>query len=493
MYYAFDVIPYNESFKIIDVAGTAGSGIGKLRDAYGRSGAKIRAKKLVSKFGDLSRGKTVIFAHEHPRVYLPHGRAVEAEDLFRQNSGWKPVLHWRMDAADFLRRKKKSRSDGYNQNREEGRLVESAAKDLGVDVVFGSGGNFYKGALSINYQRKNFDNISESRKPIRISKVGLYVHLGNPRGTIPQIIVNNFSDIRVVNTPNIDRSMECKWYFRSFVESQGIADAFPRYIPVGMGFANYDVARDFLSSLQESDGWPLVVLKPVITWGGWGIRMFSRDDMDRSLRKFCVKSLDPNLEDLVENCVVNTGWSENVVAEGITDCFNEMSPEGIYFSPGWDVWKHLEEENDEVRRMLSARKKQIPKSKIRDMTPRVFPFFEYASAFLEEFIPPQIVKSRKTGKEHAGYIRVCVFDREVILAMWRFQINHFSGEYQSFVGKNCRTFFEGCDEETERKLQEFLNPVIDAFEKGFFERVNSINDLFHYRNQHIRKLLSLAK
>ncbi len=491
MYYAFDVIPYQDSFRIIDVTGTNGGGIDKLRTSYGRPEARIRAQRFVSRLGELAQGKTIIFAQERPRAYFIHGKTKEAEKLYRNNSGWKPLLHWRRDAARFLREARaEEESDGYNLNVEEGKIIERAARELGIDVVFGCYTTIYKNRFHLAYQRRKYDDYDEKSPPIKTSDVGLYVHWGKIRDSKPSFIAKDFPDINLVNAPNLDRTMDCKWYFREFVRQQGIQDAFPRFIPVGMGLANYQQAREFLSQLNSKNDWPVVVLKPSMTWGGWGINMIDSGNIDKLLRKVCVKSSDPDLEDLVENSVVVAEWNED--AE-ISRCSMMSQNYGCHFSPGWDLWKDLEKKDEKIKGLFEEKGKKISKNKKYHCTPRFFPLFEYASAFLEEFLQPGIVKSRKTGQEHAGYIRVCVFDKQIIIAMWRLQKEPFNGQYQSFVGGDCRTFFEGCSEDVEQRLQKFLAPIIKAFEAEFFRRIHSVSDLFNFRNEYLKGILRAAR
>ena len=491
MYYAFDVIPYQDSFRIIDVTGTNDGGIDKLRTSYGRPEARKRAQRFVSRLGELAQGKTVIFAQERPRVYFVHGRTREAEKIYRENPRWKPLLHWRRDAARFLRKARvEEESRGYNLNVEEGKIIEKAARELGIDVVFGCHTQIYRNRFHLVYQRRTYDDYDEKSSPIKTDNVGLYVHWGNLRDSLPCFIERKFPNINLVNAPNIDRTMECKWYFREFARLNGLEDAFPRSIPIGIGLSTYDQTRQFLSKINPENGWPLVVLKPAMTWGGWGIRMINPQDINKLLRKTCVKSSNPDLEELVEDSVVVADWNED--AE-ISRCSNMSTQDGCCFSPGWDLWQDLEKQDKKIKELFEEKEKKIPKKYKFYCTPRFFPLFEYASGFLEEFLQPGIVRSRKTGQEHAGYIRVCVFDKKIIIAMWRLQQEPFNGQYQSFIGGDCRTFFEGCSEDVEQRLQEFLTPVITAFETEFFKRIHSVNDLFKFRNEYLKRLLTTAQ
>ncbi len=491
MYYAFDVIPYQDSFKIIDVTGTNGGGIAKLRTAYGRAVARNKSKIFVSRLGELANGKIIIFAQERPRVYFVHGRTKEAEKFYRENLGWKPLLYWRRDAARCLRKLRiEENSDGYNQNVEEGRIIERCAKDLGIDVVFGCHTMIYRNRFELAYQRREYDNYNEESSSIKTSDVGLYVHWGKIRDAQSEFIAKKFPNITVINPPNLDRIMECKWYFRELVKMQGLDHVFPKSIPVGMGLSTYYQARDLLAQLNSKNNWPVVVLKPSMTWGGWGVRMINPQDINKFLGKICVKSSDFNLEELVENSVVTADWNEDA---DISRCGIMTDENGCCFSPGWDLWEDLEKKNKRIKELFEEKQKKIPKRSKHHISPRFFPLFEYASGFLEEFLQPGIIRSKRTGQEHAGYIRVCVFDKEIIIAMWRLQKDPYNGQYQSFVGENCRTFFEGCDQDTEQRLKEFLTPVINAFEAEFFKRIQSINDLFLFRNDYLMKLLNATK
>ena len=137
MYYAFDVIPHGDSFKIIDVQGTTGAGIHEMRTAYGRPEARERTKRYVAKLTELAKGKIIVYGHPSPTAYVIHGMTKEASELYKGNRHWKPLLHWRRDAAAHYRRREKKDENGFNWSRQELRILHQAALDLGADIAFG--------------------------------------------------------------------------------------------------------------------------------------------------------------------------------------------------------------------------------------------------------------------------------------------------------------------------------------------------------------------
>lgn len=83
-------------------------------------------------------GKLFYTVIDHLFFYTIHGITKEARELYRNNPQWKPLLDWRRDAkASEERREDKEKIGGFNWAVQEQRILYGAARELGVDLVFG--------------------------------------------------------------------------------------------------------------------------------------------------------------------------------------------------------------------------------------------------------------------------------------------------------------------------------------------------------------------
>jgi hypothetical protein len=110
-----------------------------------------------------------------------------------------------------------------------------------------------------------------------------------------------------------------------------------------------------------------------------------------------------------------------------------------------------------------------------------YPFLESTIGILREYVEARPVRSRRTNKFHRGTLRVAMFDRRLVSAVYRLSQEPDDGTFRDLERSDAATFYEGAPPEDEAQLQRQLAPFVAALEERFSDTVRTPADLERLR------------
>ncbi|HEU4751753.1 MAG TPA: hypothetical protein VFU47_01515, partial [Armatimonadota bacterium] len=115
-----------------------------------------------------------------------------------------------------------------------------------------------------------------------------------------------------------------------------------------------------------------------------------------------------------------------------------------------------------------------------------YPFLETTVAMLREYVEARPIRSRRTGRLHRAGLRVVMFDRRLVSAVYRVDQEPDDGTFRDLDREDARCFFEAAGPEEEARLQQQLEPLVTAIEERFLGRVRTERDLEQLRSGWLR-------
>ena len=222
-----------------------------------------------------------------------------------------------------------------------------------------------------------------------------------------------------------------------------------------MGMRSAAEVRDFLADREAPSGFPLAVLKPSHLGLSLGVRFLDR----KALRALAARQPDERLPSRL---------AMELLSPRVAHTYEEISAyrgkqlDNLLRTPG----AHVHDHGDGTFHYSAP-----------------YPFLESTVAILQVYIEARPIRSRKTGQLHRGYIRVVLFDRKVVAALYRLDQEPHDGTFRDLARQDVRTFFEGANPEDEAELQSQLGAFFEEFERQFQGRIQSAEDLDNLRDR----------
>jgi len=447
--------------QILDMHGGVGGGLSILEAGYGgRSAARERLRPYLARLAELADGRRILFVHD-----LFTAGSTFPEDFFnlvQTYVQYNPVTDWVPD-LQALRQRRRGASQVPELD-QIGRLMDPMARSLQVTLGYCSSVRVDRS------QGRPMLLVSEYRQRVRErplstvlppEEVGVVVFIG-PSDRFPE-------DLRrqdwfpIVNPPLLDRFFETKWLLPALLDGTPAARLLPRWIPVGMGFRTSREVLEFAESLDGPTDFPRAVLKPSHLGLSLGVRFLDRT----ALRALAVRQPARRLP--------------------VADVNRLLHPRIV----------HSYEEVTGYRGKQLDNLLRTPGAEVRDHGDGTFhfsapyPFLESTVALLQEFVEGRPIRSRRTGRLHRGYLRVVLFQGEIVAALYRLDQHPDDGTFRDLTRQAVPTFFEGAPPSVEHELREELSPFLHELEQQFETRIQEEVDLTRLRDRWILEQVGL--
>jgi hypothetical protein len=453
-YYALDCIPTPEgTFQIIDVHGGVGGGLSMLGTAYGgKAEARQRLGPYLERLGELAGGRRILFVHD----LFTTGQTVPDDffDLVQKYIRYGPITDWVPDLQDYRRRQWDTPSTPPIE--QMGVFLDPLAARQKLKLAYCTSARIERAkglpmVLLTGYRERARQQPTSVVFPPE--EIGVVVFSG-PSERFPDDL--KYQDwFPLVNSPVLDRFFENKWLLPALMQGTPVARYLPEWVPVGMGMRSAAEVRDFLADREAPSGFPLAVLKPSHLGLSLGVRFLDR----KALRALAARQPDERLP---------SGLALELLSPQVAHTYDEISA-------------YRGKQLDNLLRTPGARVHDHGDGTFHYSAP--YPFLESTVAILQEYIEARPIRSRKTGQLHRGYIRVVLFDRKVVAALYRLDQEPHDGTFRDLTRQDVRTFFEGASPEDEAELQAQLGAFFEEFERQFRGRIRSEADLDNLRDR----------
>lgn len=457
-YFALDCIPTPDGrVKVLNVYGGVGGGLAMLAAAYGGHGqARARLRPYLEKLGEVAKGRLILFVHDSfvPRQTFPD----DFFTLVQRYADHGPITDWVPDLQAQ-----------YADSRETGRTPEIEQMGMFLDPLAG------RLRLKIAYcTTVRVDRQDHSPKVLlsgyreRARRPGTTVILSPEE--IGVVVYSGFSDrfpedfkgqgwFPVVNPPLLDRLLESRWLLAELLKGTRAARLVPRWVPVGMGFQTTEEIRQFAAGLNLPTGFPVAVLRPSHASLGPGIRFLDRTALRALGARQPARRIDPALaRELLWPCISHTYDEVSSYRGKLLD--NLLRTSGAQVHDHGDGTFHF----------------SAP-----------YPFLECTVSVLREYVEGRPIRSRRTGKLHRGSLRVVMFGRKIVAALYRLDQEPDDGTFRDLDRPEVQTFYEGVPPEEETQLQSRLGPFVQEIERQFSTRVTNEADLAAMRARWIEE------
>ncbi|HTE17374.1 MAG TPA: hypothetical protein VK689_03205 [Armatimonadota bacterium] len=457
-YYALDCIPTADGrYQVIDVQGGVGAGLDMLDAAYGgKAAARARLRPYLQRLGEVAQGKLILFIQDS----FAAGQTFPDDffDLVQRFIAYCPITDWVPDLQVDRRRD----GNAYRTPEVEqiGVFLDPLAGRLRLKIAYCS-------SARVDYQRaESVRARSASSRPMVLlsgfrerarrketsvilapEEIGVGVFSG--RGERFPDDLKQQEWFPLVNPPLLDALLENKWLLPLLLEGTPAARMLPRWMPVGMGLRTAAEVMEFTNSLHAPNAFPLAALKPSHFRLSPGLRFLDRT----ALRALAARQPEHRLP---------ARQAEALLSPRIAHSYEEISRyrgkllDNLLRAPGAEVHDH----GDGTFHYSAP-----------------YPFLETTVAVLQEYVEARPIRSRRTGKFHRGSMRVVIFDRKIVAALYRLDQEVDDGTFRDLTRPDVSTFFEGVAPDEEAALQEQLGSFIDELERQFAARVRSEEDL----------------
>jgi len=453
-YYALDCIQAADGrLVVIDMHGGVGGGLTMMAAGYGgQSAARARLEPYLRRLGELAGGRLVLFVQD----LFTAGQAFPDDffNLVQKYIGYCPVTDW---VPDLQASRRQNRDTSLAPEVEQmGVLLDPLANRLRLKIAYCAGARLEEQRGKAKILLSGYRERARHRPTTVITppeEIGVVVFSG-PSERFPD-------DFRkqpwftIINPPVVDQLLENRWLLGALLEGTPAARLLPRSIPVGMGLRTSHEVTEFAASLQAPGGFPLAVLKPSHLNLSLGVRFLDRV----ALRALAVRQPDTRLPGSVALELVNPRIAHSY--EEIMG-YRGKQLDNLLRTPGAEVHDHGD----------GAFHYTAP-----------YPFLENTVALLQEFVEPQPIRARRTGKLHRGYLRVVIFDRRIMAALHRLDQEPDDGTFRDITRPDVPTFFEGVSPEMEAQLQAQLGPFIEEMERQLQGRIHTSDDVARLRER----------
>lgn len=453
-YFALDCIPTPDGrVKVLNVYGGVGGGLAMLAAAYGGQGqARARLRPYLEKLGEVARSGLVLFVHDPfvPRQTFPD----DFFTLVQRYSECGPITDWVPDLqAQYGDAWESGRTPEVEQM---GMFLDPLASRLRLKIAY---------CTTVRVDRQDHAaKVLLSGYRERARRPGTTVILAPQE--IGVAVYSGYSDrfpddfkgqdwFPVVNPPLLDRLLESRWLLAELLKGTRAARLLPRWVPVGMGFRTSEEVRKFGPDQNVPAGFPLAVLRPSHASLGPGIRFLDRTSLRALAARQPTRRIDATL-------------ARNLVCPGVSHTYEEIS-------------SYRGKLLDNLLRTAGAQVHDHGDGTFHFSAP--YPFLECTVSVLREYVEARAIRSRRTGKLHRGSLRVVMFGRKIVAALYRLDQEPDDGTFRDLDRPEVQTFYEGVPPEEEAQLQSRLGPFVQEIEKQFAARVTGEADLAAMRAQ----------
>jgi hypothetical protein len=439
-YFALDCIPGADGqIRVVDVHGSVGSGLTTLASAYGGApAARARLKPYLQRLAELAAGKLILFVHDpfRPRPTFPDSFF----DLAQRYAAFCPITDWVPD--------------------EIGMFLEPLAGRLRARLGYCAAARVdYQGGQPKVLLSGYRDRARRPPKTVILSPedIGVVVFSG-ASDRFPDDLKSQSWFVNV-NPPLLDRALEHKWLLPTLLEGTSAASRLPRSLPVGLGFRTAAEITEFTGALHGPNGFPVAVMKPSHTSLSPGVRFLDRT----ALRALALRQPERRLP---------APEGEKLLAPRIEHTYEEVSG---------------------YRGKLLDNMLRTPGARVHDHRDGTFhfsapyPFLECTVSTLQEYVEARPLRSRRTGKLHRGSLRVVIFDRKIVAAVYRLGHEVDDGTFRDLTRPGVRVFHEGASPEEEAGIAWQLLPFAEELERRIQQRVRSDADLDALRRAWVQR------
>ena len=435
---------------IFDVQGSIGSSMSQFAAAYGTvREARDRIWVYLERLATLAAGKRILFlfdpyatAHTAPRDLL---RLVSEQAAYAPQAAWIDELkEYRQQHADRRALDTAGLTEVLERLTRRHRIPCGYCDRLELEERHGE-----QQLLLTNYRRR-FRDVGESVF-LPPAEVGVLVFSGLYE-RFP-FLLREQAPFPVVNEPLVDLFFECRWLLPALLKGSVEAQKLPRELPIGMGLRAADEVRAFVDDVSPRAGFPRCVSKPNHLGHSIGIEFLTHEEA------YALADRQPKRR-------ISRERAAELLAPPVVHQYDELL---AYGGKQLDALLHHPE----------ARVEPGDGGAFRYVAP--YPYFESTVGLLQEFVDGQPILSRRTGKQHKGYMRIVFFDGRVLGAMYRLVDEPDDGAWRNLLSPDVETFLESVPEEEEALLQEDLSSFFGEVERRFEASVGGEADLRRMR------------
>lgn len=461
-YYVFDCIEAADGrLRIIDANGGVGGGLHMLAAAYGSQGsARQRLRPYLQRLGELANGRRILFVHDPFSSPFPFPD--DFFNLVQQFTQYGPFTDWVPDLQSQSSRRSRE-GEETPEVEQMGVFLDPLASRLRLKIAYCSAARVDQQGtegmprpmvlLSGFRERARHRATSAILEP---ETIGVLVFTGSAARFPDDLKEQPW--FQVVNPPLLDHLFECRWLLPFLMRNSEHARLFPRWVPIGMGMRTGEELMDWVRSLHPPNGYPLAVLKPSHTNLEPHVRFLDRTALRALAARQAARRLPYNLaEELIEPRVSHS-------YEEITGYRGKML-DNLLRTPGAEVHDH----GDGTFHYSAP-----------------YPFLESTVGYLQEYVESAPIRSRRTGKFHHGGLRVVLFDRKIVSAIYRLDPEPDDGSFREPPRGGAGRWFEAAPPEVEERLQAQLEPFVVEMERRFEAKIASVSDLADLRREWTR-------
>jgi hypothetical protein len=444
--------------RIIDAYGGVGGGLHMLAQAYGSQGAaRDRLRPYLRRLGEMANGGRILFVHDPFTSPFPFPD--DFFNLVQQFTQYGPFTDWVPDlqSQSAVRRKDDEIAPEIEQM---GVFLDPLASRLRLKIAYCSATRVdqqsTEGMPQPMVLLSGYRERARQRPGSAILEpeaIGVVVFTGSG-ARFP----DDFKEQKwfpVVNPPLLDRLFECRWLLPFLMRNSEHARLFTRWIPVGMGMRTGDEMMEWVRTLHPPNGFPLAVLKPSHTHLEPHARFLDRTALRALAARQAARRLPYHLaEELIEPRVSHS--YEEIAG------YRGKLLDNLLRTPGAEVHDH----GDGTFHYSAP-----------------YPFLESTVGYLQEYVESAPIRSRRTGKFHHGGLRVVLFDRKIVSAIYRLDPEPDDGTFRDPSRVGAGRLYEAAPPEVEERLQAQLEPFVVEMERRFEARIGSVADLASLRRE----------
>jgi len=457
-YHILDCIPAADGgVKVTDVRGGVGGGMGMLAAAYGgQAAARARLRPYLQRLGELAEGRRILFFHDP----FSGGPAFPDDffNLVQQFAQYSPITDWVPDLHGL--RRKNGEAERPPDVEQMGVFLDPLAGRLRLKIAYCSAGRVdYQATEGMPEPRVLLSGYRERARQRPSSAILMPEEVG-------VVVFSGCSDrlpdgfktqpwFSLVNPPLLDELYESRWLLPMLLEGTAAARLLPRWIPVGAGMRTGAEVMEFAGGQEAVGGFPVAVLKPSLTCLSPGARFLGRTAM----RALAVHQPERRLP---------YHLAEELLSPRISHSYEEVSGyrgkllDNLLRTPGAEVHDH----GDGTFHYSAP-----------------YPFLESTVGILQEYVEGRPIRSRRTGKYHRGALRVVMFDRKIVAAIYHLDQEPDDGTFRDLARPDVPTFYEGASQDDEHSFQAELAPFVEEIERSLAARVNEEADLARLRQE----------
>jgi hypothetical protein len=456
-YYVIDCVEAADGeLYVLDMRGGVGGGLRGLAAGYGGQGAaRARLRPYLERLGALAGGKRVLFLHDAFTAPFPYPD--DFFNLVQQFAEYAPVTDWVPDLQSELNSEASGPAPAPEAG-EMGAFLDPLAARLRLKLGYCTGARVDE--LGTEGMPRPMVLLSGYRERARQQGASVIVEPGTIGAVVFTGASSRFPDdlkrqdwFPVVNPPLLDRLFECRWLPGMLLRGAPVARMLVPSIPVGMGMRTASEVLEWVRGLHAPGGFPLAVLKPALVNLSSRARYLDRVALRALAARQSARRLPPRLgEELLEPRVSHTYEELSSYRGKVLD--------NLLRTPGAEVHDH----GDGTFHFSAP-----------------YPFLEATVGHLQQYVESAPVRSRRTGRYHRALLRVVMFDRKVVSALYHMDQEADDGTFRDLTVPGANTFPEAAEPAVAARLQEALGELITELEARFAERVQGPGDLAQLR------------